>query len=181
MMEGLPQHNEQGSEVERPMLDIDLSGPDGNIFPVVSMARQVLTDEARKQFNQAVWEATEVGSGTTYTGLLALVNASADLLDTSNTYPQYGPEAHITAAIDRLNERVQVLPPHLSCDIAGIYPEFDEPEMGPDKYGMLLSEEIERVEGELGQCSQDDRNDLLELRAHLVACAASLQRAGVEW
>ncbi|MDQ2906223.1 MAG: hypothetical protein M3Y81_22105 [Chloroflexota bacterium] len=178
-MEKFPQGSEQ-YEQERPRLDIDLSGPDGNVFMVMGMARRTLDGDTLKAFNQAIWEATQVGSGKTYNDILALVNSYTDLLDTSNSYPQYGPEAHITAAIDRLNGRMQTLP-HDICEIGGIYPEFDNPDLGPDKYGMLLTEEIERVEYELGRCSEEEQDGLLELRAHLMACTASLWRAGVRW
>jgi hypothetical protein len=172
-------NNEQ--EAQRPHLDIDLSGPDGNVFMVIGIARRQLDGEALKEFNRTIWEATQQGSNITYDGILAVVNIYTDLLDTSNMYPQYGPQAHITAAIDQLNARLQMLPPNVSCDIAGLYPEFDDPDLGPDKYGVLLDEEIERVEIEVGRCAEDERASLLELRTHLLACVASLKRAAVEW
>jgi hypothetical protein len=178
-MEQVPSYN-NAQEAQRPHLDIDLAGPDGNVFIVIGMARRQLEGEALKEFNRTIWESTQQGSNIKYDGILAVVNSYTDLLDTSNMYPQYGPEAHITAAIDRLNARLQMLPPNISCDIAGLYPEFDNPDLGPNKYGMLLEEEIERVEIEVGRCAEDERVGLLELRAHLLACAASLKRAVVE-
>ncbi len=179
-MEQAPQNNSE-EEYHRPYLDIDLSGPDGNVFNVISMARQHLTGHALASFNQTLWQWTEVGSGKKYDDILALVNDYMDLQDTSDTYPQYGRPAHIMAAVDALNGHLQLLPPGIECEVTGLYPELDDPDLGTDKYGILLEEEVQRVEYEIGKADERTRDDWLELRTQLLACVASLRRVGVEW
>lgn len=90
-MEGAPRNNES-EPPERPKLDVDLSTWDGHWFNLINAARQRLQGEARKEFNQVIWEATQVGSGVTYNGLLDIINAYMDLTDTSGTYTTYAPK-----------------------------------------------------------------------------------------
>ena len=89
-MERSPQGNEK-NEPERPRLDIDLAGPDGNVFNVIGKARAVLEGDARKEFNQVIWEAAQRGSGKTYMDILGIVNSYMDLTDISGTYEMYAP------------------------------------------------------------------------------------------
>lgn len=87
-MEQSPQNNEQ----ERPRLDIDLSGPDGNVFDVVMLAREQLEGDARTLFERAINEAMQPGAGKKYEDILAIVNSHVALTDTSEMYPQYAPK-----------------------------------------------------------------------------------------
>ncbi|HVB24077.1 MAG TPA: hypothetical protein VNG51_19220 [Ktedonobacteraceae bacterium] len=80
------------NEQERPRLDIDLSGPDGNVFMVIGMARQQLEEDTLKEFNREIWEATQHGSGKKYADILGIVNSYMDLIDTSGMYEAYAPK-----------------------------------------------------------------------------------------
>ena len=90
-MEGAPRNNES-EPPERPKLDVDLSTWDGHWFNLINAARQRLEGDARKEFNQVIWEATQVGSGVTYNGLLGIINSYMDVTDTSGTYAAYAPK-----------------------------------------------------------------------------------------
>ena len=172
-----------GSEHDpfRPQLDIDFSGPDGNVYMVVTLARAQLQGDALDDFNADVYASVRHGSGKTYTDVLAIVNTYVDILDTSNIYPQYGAEAHITAAVNALNAELHLLPPGIESEVTGLYPEFNKPELGPDKYGLLLEEEIRRVEGEVERAKEDTVYDWLNLQNRLRDTVAALRRAGVIW
>ena len=90
-MEQFPKANE-GNEQERPRLDINLSGPDGNVFMVIGMARRQLEGEALKEFNRTISEATQAGRKTTYDDILGIVSSYMELTDTSSTYAAYAPQ-----------------------------------------------------------------------------------------
>ena len=83
--------------------------------------------------------------------------------------------------MDALNAHLQLLPPSIECELTGLYPELDDPDLGVDKYGILLEEEIQRVEYEIGKADERTYDDWLELRTQLLACVASLRRAGGTW
>lgn len=178
-MEQRPQDNEQ--DYHRPPLEIDLSGPDGNVFNVISIASAHLTGHALEEFNQSIWQNTEVGSGKTYQDILQVVNTYLDLTDTSNLYPQYGAETHISTALDRLNVDLHLLPSGIESEVTGLYPDFSNPNFGPDRYGLLLEAEIRRVEAEVETAKENMAYDWLNLRSQLLACVAALHRAGVTW
>jgi hypothetical protein len=75
-MEQLPPLAKQANdEYIRPHIEIDLQGPDGIVFNVISIARQHLTGPALQAFNQTIWAYTEQGAGKTYDDILELVNA----------------------------------------------------------------------------------------------------------
>lgn len=94
-MEQLPQNNE-GEQV-RPRLDIDLQGPEGNVFILFIRARAELGGDELKSFNKEIWDATQHGSGKTYNDILAIVNSYMELIDTSGLYPAYTIEGKVTA------------------------------------------------------------------------------------
>lgn len=96
-MEGAPRNNE-GEPPKRPNLDVDLSTGDGHWFNLISMARQQLEGDARKEFNQVIGEAMLRGSGVTYNGLLGIINSYMDVTDTSGTYTAYAPKVPEDAA-----------------------------------------------------------------------------------
>lgn len=87
-MEQQPEANEQ----QQPRLDIDLSGPDGNVFMVITRARQQLEGNALVGFNEDIHMATQPGVGTTYADILDIVNSYMTLTDTSATYEAYAPK-----------------------------------------------------------------------------------------
>ena len=178
-MEQQPNKSEDLNDYQRPQLDIDLSGPEGNVFIVIMRAREQLEGPALMGFNVDTRMAMQPGLGTRYEDILDIVNGYTDLLDTSGMYPQYGPQAHLQRAVDQLNDRLRSLPPGVESEITGLYPEFDDPELGPDKYAVLLTEEVERVEQELAACGDEERAPLERLHAMLLDCARTLQRAGV--
>ncbi len=89
-MEDFPQSNE--NEQERPRLDVDLSGPDGNVYMVITKAREQLTGKALMGFNEDIWMATQVGAGKNYTDILDIVNSYMTLTDTSAMYEAYAPK-----------------------------------------------------------------------------------------
>jgi hypothetical protein len=90
-MEQSPQNNEHEPPA-RPKLEVDLTTWDGHWFNLINAARQRLEGDARKEFNQVIWEATQVGSGVTYNGLLGIINAYMDVTDTSGTFAAYAPK-----------------------------------------------------------------------------------------
>lgn len=87
-MEQVPQNNEQ----ERPRLDIDLQGPDGNVFVVLMQARGQLEGAALMAFNEDIRMAIQSGMGTKYEDILYIVNSYMTLTDTSTTYEAYAPK-----------------------------------------------------------------------------------------
>ena len=178
-MEPQPNSNNEMNDYQRPQLDIDLSGPEGNVFIVIMRARDQLDGMPLMGFNEDIRMAMQPGLGTRYEDMLDIVNGYTDLLDTSGMYPKYGPQAHIQRAIGQLNDQLQELPPGVESEITGLYPEFDDPELGPDKYAVLLTEEVERVERELVEHGEEERVPLERLRAMLLDCARALQRTGV--
>lgn len=116
-MEKFPQSNEQNRLSDsRPRLEIDFDGESGNVFWVVSLAKQALIEgcwdklegiESLEKGNAMVndtatsilslehrWtEARKPGAGKNYEDILAMVNEYVELVDTSvsGRYPQYKP------------------------------------------------------------------------------------------
>src|SRR2546427_3531021 len=147
--------------MERPTLTLDLSGPEGNVFVVISLTRARLSGEPLMAFNRAIGEATLITAGKKYTDILAIVNSYVRLVDWSGLYPEYPrDEAAIIAAVDILNEQLKTLPDTTPCSIEGLYPEFDQPEHGPEVYLALLGQEIEHVDEQIGQTEEGQRASL---------------------
>ena len=91
-MEQLPSDDKQANyEPVRPRLDIDLSGPDGNVFMVIGKARQQLEGEQLEQFEREINDAISLGVKK-YHDILAIVNSYMDLTDTSGMYEAYAPK-----------------------------------------------------------------------------------------
>jgi len=88
-------------------------------------------------------------------------------------------ETQIIAAIQRLHEQLLTLPDTTLCLIEEVYPDFDDPDCGPQAYLALIEEEIRRVEQELILNTTDDKEPLQRLRKMLLECALTLRRAGV--
>ena len=77
----------------KPVLTLDLSGPDGNVFMVIGYARQLLTGLMLEHFNTEVRAAIELGAGKKYVDILAIVNSYVRLVDSSGLYPEYSEAA----------------------------------------------------------------------------------------
>ena len=166
----------------RPPLKLNLSGEAGNIFVVIGAARALLTGQLLEHFNTDIGNATLVAVGTTYTDVLAIVNRYVELIDTSGLYPEYSrprDEQAIMDAVNRLNEQLRTIPDTLYSPIEGLYPEFDNPDCGPEVYLVLVENEITWVKQKLEQAPPDHLEPLKRLKVMLEACAAALRRAGV--
>lgn len=168
--------NNEQEPLLRPLLEVDLSTWDGHWFNLINSARQELSGDVRKEFNQVMWEATQQGSGVTYAMLLGAIDRYIDLVDTSNTFPFYGRERKIMEAVEQLNAQIDALPDGVISHVAGGYPEFDNPEMGVDVYVWLMNDEIRRAEEEVVQSSEDQRQGWEHYRGMLQKCLASLRR-----
>ncbi len=167
---------------ERPPLKISLSGEEGNVFVVIARARSLLTGQRREHFNTDIGNATLVEVGTTYKDVLTIVNRYVELIDTSGLYPEYSKprdETAIMEAVNRLNELLRTIPDGLYCPIEGLYPEFDNPDCGPEVYLVLVESEITWVSQKLEQALPDHLEPLERLKVMLEECATALRRAGV--
>jgi len=89
-------------------------------------------------------------------------------------------EAAIIAAVDRLNEQLQLLPNWVPCGIDGLYPEFDYADHGPDMYLALVEVEMCEAEGRLMRAEEGEKEALTRLVTMLMQCAIALREAGVE-
>ena len=76
-------------ELDRPEMMIDLSGPDGNVFAVIGMARKLLTKEMGSEvtadFKEKI-EAEMKNPETSYENMLKLINEYVELIDVSGRY-----------------------------------------------------------------------------------------------
>lgn len=88
-------------------------------------------------------------------------------------------EAAIIAAVDHLHEQLRMLPDDVSCSLEDLYPDFDNPDCGPEMYLALLEGEARHVKARIDQAGEDQREPLQRLLAMLVECAGSLRLAGV--
>lgn len=174
-MERSPQNNEQ----ERPRLDIDLQGPDGNVFMLFIRARAQLEGDALKAFNREVWDATQAGSGKKYGDILAIVDSYMELMDTSGLYPAYTLEGKVTAAVGRLQEQVATLPPSVDAGVDGLWPEFGNSDTGMFAYSVLIHNEITRIQDEIANGDQSQREGYERYLAMLQECDAVFRRIGI--
>lgn len=164
--------------MERPLLSLDLSGPEGNVFVVIGRTRELLAGLMLEHFNTDIGRATLLSEDTTYKDILAIVNRFVRLIDKSGLYPEYAlDEKAVMAAVDHLNEQLATLPDGVYCPIEGLYPEFGMPVCGPEAYFVLLTVEVESVERQIEQ--SDDKEPLQRLLAMLQDCVSALNSAGV--
>lgn len=190
-MENLPQDNQHEQlEMQHPLLSLDLSGEQGNVFAVIGHAQQVVPADEQETFRQEIQAATAPGAGKKYDDILEIVNSHVELVDTSYSHPVYGnPEhvqdtteryqRHVIGAVERLNDQMHTVPETTSIQIDGVYPEFDDEDYSPDKYMVVLNFEIGRVEGDIEHAVGAEREALEQYRAMLRECRSSLRRAGV--
>ncbi len=88
-------------------------------------------------------------------------------------------EAQIMKAVERLHEQIATLPLDITTLVDEIFPDFDEPDCGPDVFLELLEVEIDRVEQELMAQGTGQSEPLQRLRAMLIECATAMHHAGV--
>lgn len=60
--------------MERPLLNLDLSGQEGNVFVVIGRTREMLTGLMLQHFNMEIGQATLITLGTRYEDILSIVN-----------------------------------------------------------------------------------------------------------
>src|SRR5438874_10933684 len=75
--------------MDRPILTLDLAGPEGNVFVVIGAARAKLTGLMLEHFNTDIGTATLIDEGTTYKDILEIVNRYVRLIDRSGLYAEY--------------------------------------------------------------------------------------------
>src|SRR6266566_5406057 len=75
--------------MDRPILTLDLSGPDGNVFVVTARTREMLTGLKLEHFNTDIGKATLIDEGTTYQDILSIVNRYVRLIDRTGLYTEY--------------------------------------------------------------------------------------------
>lgn len=94
-MENFPGNEED--KIERQRLELDLNGPEGNVFMVMGKARELLEDDQLAAYNKEIREAITPGSGKKYPDILSIVNSYVDLIDRSDVpqYPQYAPKPEV--------------------------------------------------------------------------------------
>jgi len=88
-------------------------------------------------------------------------------------------EQAIIAAVDRLNEQLRTLPDWLGCPMEDLYPDFDDPDCGPEVYLALLEDEARQIKARVEQAEENQIEPLQRLLAMLVECAVVLRLAGV--
>lgn len=164
--------------MERPLLSLDLSGPDGNVFVVIGRAREKLTGLLLEHFNTDIGTATLIDEGTTYKDILAIVNKYVRLVDNSGLYPEYGIDKEaVTKAVTHFNEQLATLPDTVVCAIDGLYPDFDDPTIGASVYLSFVEDEIRWVISLMAQRKDDSLERLLAMLQELVS---ALKSAGVD-
>src|SRR5712692_7293239 len=115
--------------MDRPILTLDLSGPDGNVFVVTARTREMLTGLMLVHFNTDIGQATLINVGTTYKDVLTIVNRYVRLIDRSGLYAEYAIDQEaIVSAIDHLNEQLKTLPDNVPCSLEDLYPDFADPD-----------------------------------------------------
>lgn len=165
--------------MERPLLSLDLSGPDGNVFMVLGHARALFEGEALERFNHDTCEARQPGANKQYKDILEIVNLYVRLVDRSGLYPEYAVDKEaVMTAVQHLNEGIDALPQNVYTAIYGLYPDFDEPDMDENTYLTMLHMEIGSVQAQITQSST--KTPLEQLLTLLRECAEAFTRAGVE-
>jgi hypothetical protein len=190
-MEQSPTNNEQDGPAQfKPILAFDAVGETGNVFSIISRTIGLLEGEEREQFQAEIAQATAPGAGKQYDDILAIVDSHVELLDASGTHPVYGNtervdaitqrhQQYITAAVDKLNAQILTLPDSMPVHIDGVYPEFDDPAYSPLRYVAMLYDEMARVNRELAQSDEAQREAWRQYEAMLSECERTLRRAGL--
>ena len=102
------------------------------------------------------------------------------LVDRSRLYTNYAMNpGEVTAAINRLNEQLKLLPDDVPCSLEGLYPDFDDPDTDAYAYMAMLRLEIRDTEQDIELVGYDNAEPLRRLLTMLRECASALERAGV--
>lgn len=88
-------------------------------------------------------------------------------------------EAQIIKAVEHLHEQVATLPEDITTLVDEVFPDFEEPDCGPEVFLDLIEIEIDRVEQALLAQGTGQSEPLQRLRAMLIECATTLHNAGV--
>lgn len=176
-MEQFPERHES-IEPERPLLILDLSNSRGDVQAAISSARCLLAGEHLDNFDRIIDEATVPGTGKRDEDVFAVINSYFILWDISGTYPGYSREGHIMAAIERLNEQLQMLPGAISYLLEGLYPDC-ESDVGPQMYLALLNDELAGVEAAVEQCNENQRGSFEQYKEALLECVHAFHLYGV--
>lgn len=176
----------------KPRLVIDLQGEDGNIYKVITKARQIVPVDLLNDFIEAILDAQLPGRKITYEGMLAIINEYVELIDSSGTYPEYADksildETAIIAAVDHLVEQMRTLPDDVASSLEEIYHEFGVPDCGPEMYLVFLNAEIPEIKEKINQAKEskldpgdESREDTLQrLLSMLIECSVVLRTAGL--
>src|SRR6266567_9153295 len=164
--------------MDRPLLVLDLLGEEGNIFVVIPRARALLSGEALTNFNRELGMATLLDTSKKYRDILAIVNKYVRLIDKSGLFSEYAvSQDEVMAAIATFNEQLKALPDTVICAIDGLYPDFDNPQLGASVYLSFVDDEVRWTISILGQRKDEGYERLLTM---LQECASALRRAGIE-
>jgi len=164
--------------MERPLLVLDLLGPEGNVFIIIARARALLTGQMLEHFNTDIGTAMLIDAGKTYKDILAIVNKYVRLIDKSGLYTEYSvSQDAVVAAITRFNEQLATLPDTVVCAIEGLYPDFDNPSIGAEVYLSFVEDEIRWVISLMAQRKDEALEKLLAMLQELVS---ALKSAGVD-
>jgi hypothetical protein len=162
---------------ERPLLKLDLSGSDGNVYVVMGLARTLLSGQMLEHLDADLNEATTPGQEKKYAEILAIVDKYVHLVDTSGIYREYAIDKDmIMAAIDHFNEQLETLPDTVVCAIEGLYPDFDDDLIGPEVYLSFVEDEIRWTVSLMAQKRDEHLDKLLTMLRELVS---ALRSAGV--
>lgn len=154
-MEQFPQDNNPNElpppQPERPVLRADLSENQSDLAPLIATAQELLRGDALEVFQQEIHEVGTPVAEKDQRDLLEVMNEHVELVDISNSYPQYAWKEKITAAVQWLNKQIETLPQNMPCSIDGLYPDFDDPNTGPEVYLNVLWSEVAQTEQLMGQ------------------------------
>ena len=161
----------------RPLLKLDLSGSDGNVYVVMGLARTLLTGQMLEHLDADLNEATTPGQEKKYEDIVRVVDKYVRLIDTSGMYPQYAiNKVQVTEAVTHFNERLNTLPETVICAIEGLYPDFDDDLIGPEVYLSFVEDEVAWVVSLMAQKRDEHLDRLLTMLEELVS---ALRSAGV--
>lgn len=165
--------------MERPLLSLDLSGPDGNVFMVLGLARALLEGEALERFNHDTQAARQPEARKRYEDILEIVNSYVRLVDRSGLYPQYAVDRKaVIDAVQLLNQGIDALPENTYTAIYGLYPDFETHELNEYVYLTMLEMEVQSAQNQLEQSKE--KEPLERLLRLLQECVSALHSAGVE-
>lgn len=173
----VPERTEK-SQPERPTLLIDLS-INHNAFDMIQRMHMQLGGKALEACQRAIDEANIPVENEGCDKLLSIIDAHVELIDTSNTYQQYAWQGKITDAVQWLNEQIKALPESVPCSIDGLYPNFDDPDTGPDVYLNVLWHEVAQTEQFMSEREGSERDFLGQYRNLLITTIAKFFRYGL--